>query len=175
MVALTNSFPLTDVIRFPVCIVFNSVVLPKRCFPFRFHKKSVHDQTSQTLGKQITVTSLLYVLEIKLKALPEVRAVASFVARLNIISQTLTLPNEETQNIVSAWSFFYPDKVQSRYRKHIFLVTFQFLQSQVCKLLASLQRHPRQSSHQHCSASPDPPGLQLCKTEGRHPENCVGK
>lgn len=66
----------------------------------------MHDQTSQTLGKQITVTSLLYVLEIKLKALPEVRAVASFVARLNIISQTLTLPNEETQNIVSAWSFF---------------------------------------------------------------------
>lgn len=39
-------------------------------------------------------TTILYAFEIKLKALPEVRAVASFEARLNIISQTLTLQNE---------------------------------------------------------------------------------
>lgn len=34
---------------------------------------------------------ILYVFQVKLKALPEVRAVANFEARLNIISQTLTL------------------------------------------------------------------------------------
>lgn len=38
--------------------------------------------------------SILYVFNIKLNAIPKARAVTSFEARLNIISQTLTLQNK---------------------------------------------------------------------------------
>lgn len=48
-------------------------------------------------------------------------------------------------------------------------------QNQVCKLPAFLQRPPRQSSPPRCAGSPDPPGLQWCRTAGRHPECCRGK
>ena len=72
------------------------------------------------------MASLLYVLEIKLKALPEVRAVASFVARLNIISQTLTLPNEETQSRVIAWSFFILTQCNQDIEDTSFWLPFNF-------------------------------------------------
>lgn len=57
-------------------------------------------------------------------------------------------------------------------KKKVWLFTFQFQQSRVCKPPTSLQKPPRQSFPQHSAASQDPPGLRWCKTGGHHPVCC---
>lgn len=52
---------------------------------------SSNNIVEKKLSQKVNTPVILNVFQAKLKALPEVRAVANFEARLNIISQTLTL------------------------------------------------------------------------------------
>lgn len=107
-----------------------------------------------------------FYVHLKFRTLPEVRAVASFEARLNIISQTLTLSHITEK--VSNWfckQFIIHTVLQG-------VLTCQSQQTLVCKLPTSRQRPPRQSSPPHSAGSQDPPVPQWCKTEEHHPMCC---